>query len=47
MLAAAVPAAFLVGATWAMSLPVALTFPLYCSAAQTLTVVGLRLVILR
>jgi exopolysaccharide biosynthesis polyprenyl glycosylphosphotransferase len=44
-LAATVPAAFLVGATWAMSLPVALTFSLYCSAAQTLTVVGLRLVI--
>jgi exopolysaccharide biosynthesis polyprenyl glycosylphosphotransferase len=45
MLAAAVPAAFFVGAAWAMSLPVALTFPLYCSAVQTLTVVGLRLVI--
>jgi exopolysaccharide biosynthesis polyprenyl glycosylphosphotransferase len=44
-LAAAVPAAFLIGAIWVMSLPVALTFPLYCSAGQTLTVVGLRLVI--
>ena len=45
ILAATVPAAFLVGTTWAISLPVALTFPIYCAGGQTLTVVGLRLVI--
>ena len=42
LLAATVPAAFLVGANWAMGTPVVLAFSLYCSGAQTLVVVGLR-----
>jgi exopolysaccharide biosynthesis polyprenyl glycosylphosphotransferase len=45
MLAATVPAVFLVGANWAIGAPVALSFSLYCSGGQALVVVCLRLVI--
>jgi len=45
ILAATVPAAFLVGATWAMRAPVAPAFPLYCAGGQALAVVGLHLAI--
>ena len=45
ILAAAIPAGLLVGAVWVMRPPVAVFFPLYCAVGQTLTIVGLRLVI--
>jgi exopolysaccharide biosynthesis polyprenyl glycosylphosphotransferase len=45
ILAATVPAAFLVGATWAMRAPVALVFPLYCAGGQALAIVCLRVVV--
>ena len=45
LLAATVPAAFLVGVNWVIGAPVVLAFTLSCVGGQTLTVVGLRLVI--